>query len=154
MSRLNRLQRLFVDLEYAPREHVVTVPFAYVGVQPGASHHSIFEELWHLTKWQTFVLQTARGEAARSNFKEDDFPEAQAPAGEEAWQVLVAEFLEGSEAAATLAGDEEALAVRLADGVTLREHLEMLAVHNAYHLGKIVLLRQLLGVWVPPLAEE
>lgn len=150
---MNRLQRLFTDLEFAPREHIVTVPFAYVGVQPGASHHSIFEELWHLTKWQTFVVRTARGEAIRSDYEEDDFPEVQAPEHEEAWAALVAEFLAGSEAAADLAGDEDTLETRLADGVTARERLEMLAVHNAYHLGKIVLLRQLLGVWVPPLDE-
>ena len=150
---MNRLQRLFIDLEYAPRAHVVAVPFAYVGVQPGASHHSIYEELWHLTKWQTFVLSMARGEAVRRDYREDDFPETQAPADEEAWSALVAEFLEGSEAAATLAGDENALAVHLADGVTVRERLEALAVHNAYHLGKIVLLRQFLGVWVLPLTE-
>lgn len=150
---MNSLQRLFTDLEFAPREHIITVPFAYVGVQPGASHHSIYEELWHLTEWQTFVLRMARGEAVRSDYHEDDFPEAQAPANEEAWGALVAEFLKGSEAATTLAGDENALAVHLADGVTARERLEMLAVHNAYHLGKIVLLRQLLGVWIPPLDE-
>ena len=148
------LQGLFTDLEYAPRAHIVAVPFAYVGVQPGASHHSIYEELWHLTKWQTFVLRMVRGEAVRSDFQEDDFPEAQAPVDEAAWEALVAEFLEGAEAAVTLAGDESVLAVRLADGVTVRERLELLAVHNAYHLGKIVLLRQFLGVWVPPLAEE
>ncbi len=148
------LQGLFTDLEYAPRAHIVAVPFAHVGAQPGASHHSIFEELWHLTKWQTFVLRMVRGEAVRSDFQEDDFPEVQAPEDEAAWEALVAEFLEGSEAAVTLAGDEDALAVRLADGVTVRERLELLAVHNAYHLGKIVLLRQFLGVWVPPLGEE
>ena len=148
------LQGLFTDLEYAPRAHIVNVPFAYVGVQPGASHHSIYEELWHLTKWQTFVLKMVRGEAVRSDFQGDDFPEVQAPEDETAWQALVAEFLEGSEAAVTSAGDEDTLAVRLADGVTVRERLKLLAVHNAYHLGKIVLLRQFLGVWVPPLAEE
>ena len=103
---MNTLQGLFIDFEYAPRAHIVTVPFAYVGVQPGASHHSIYEELWHLTKWQTFVLKMVRGEAVRSDFQEDDFPEALAPENEAAWQALVAEFLEGSEAAVTSAGDE------------------------------------------------
>ena len=121
---MSTLKGLFIDFEYAPRAHVVAVPFAVVGVQPGASHHSIFEELWHLTKWQTFVLQMARGEAVRSDFQEDDFLEVQAPEDEAAWQALVGEFLEGSEAAATLAGDEDALAVQLPDGVTVRERLE------------------------------
>ena len=34
--------------------------------------------------------------------------------------------------------------------MTVREQLESLAAHNAYHLGRIVLLRQLLGWWPPP----
>jgi class 3 adenylate cyclase len=35
-------------------------------------------------------------------------------------------------------------------GVTLAERLESLAVHNAYHLGKIVALRQVIDAWPPP----
>jgi uncharacterized damage-inducible protein DinB len=33
--------------------------------------------------------------------------------------------------------------------MTVREQLENLAAHNAYHFGRIVLLRQLLGAWPP-----
>ncbi len=146
-------QRLFTDLEFAPRDHIVTVPFAYVGVQPGAAHHSIFEELWHVTKWQSFVLRMVRGEVVRSDYDEEGFPDEQVPEGENAWLELVSEFLAGSAEAVALAGDEDALAVSLGDGLTVRERLELLAVHNAYHLGKIVLLRQLLGIWVPPLDD-
>ncbi len=147
------LQRLFTDLEFAPREHIVTVPFKYVGVQPGAAHHSIFEELWHVTKWQSFVLLLAQGKAVRSDYSEEAFPDEQVPEDENAWRELVSEFLAGSAEAAALAGDEDALAVSLSDGLTVRERLELLAVHNAYHLGKIILLRQLLGVWIPPLDD-
>lgn len=147
------LQRLFTELEFAPRKHIVTVPFTHVGVQPAASHHSIYEELWHLTKWQTVVLSMARGESVRSDYSGEAFPDEQAPADEHVWQALVAEFLDGSAEAVALAGDEDALGVLLKDGPTVRERLELLAVHNAYHLGKIVLLRQLLGIWVPPLDD-
>jgi hypothetical protein len=34
--------------------------------------------------------------------------------------------------------------------MTVREQLESLTAHNGYHLGRIVLLRQLLGIWPPP----
>jgi len=33
--------------------------------------------------------------------------------------------------------------------MTIREQLESLAAHNAYHFGRIVLLRQLAGAWPP-----
>jgi len=34
--------------------------------------------------------------------------------------------------------------------MTVREQLESLGAHNAYHFGRIVLLRQLKGLWPPP----
>ena len=36
-------------------------------------------------------------------------------------------------------------------GLTLADELNSVAVHNAYHLGKIVALRQRIGAW-PPVA--
>jgi hypothetical protein len=33
--------------------------------------------------------------------------------------------------------------------MTVREQLESLAAHNAYHFGRIVLLRQINGAWPP-----
>jgi hypothetical protein len=33
--------------------------------------------------------------------------------------------------------------------MTVRGQLENLAAHNAYHLGRIVLLRQLVEAWPP-----
>lgn len=33
--------------------------------------------------------------------------------------------------------------------MTAREQMESLAAHNAYHFGRVLLLRQMLGVWPP-----
>jgi hypothetical protein len=64
------------------------------------------------------------------------------------WQDLVAEFLAGSEAAAALGRSPEVWTEGA--GASLVENLESLAVHNAYHLGKIVALRQVIDAWPPP----
>lgn len=61
-------------------------------------------------------------------------------------------FLAYSERAVKLAQNEAWLETDETDdlpGFTWRNGLEHLAVHSAYHMGKIVLLRQLLGVWSP-----
>ena len=150
---MNVLRRLFTDLEFAPRGHILDVPFAVVGVRPAGASHSIYEELWHLDDWQTFELRMARGHAVRSDYRGTSFPANPSPRREADWHGLVEHFLDGSNQAAALAGDLERLEVPLADGPTVRERLEMLAVHNAYHMGKIVLLRQLLGVWSAPLED-
>jgi len=43
----------------------------------------------------------------------------------------------------------EELAKEVSPGVTFADVLESLAVHNAYHLGKVAALRQAIGAWPP-----
>jgi uncharacterized damage-inducible protein DinB len=77
----------------------------------------------------------------------------------ETWVDLCARFLSGvHESAAISDGDVQKLeSVVLCPSpsnptrrMTVREQLESFAAHNAYHLGRVVLLRQLMGSWPPP----
>ena len=72
------------------------------------------------------------------------------PEHEREWDDLVRVFLDGGRAAAVLGQQPERLAHELQPGVTLADELNCVAVHNAYHLGKIVALRQRIGAWPPP----
>ena len=141
---------LFIDdLEYAPAAHILSgLELEHVGVRPGDGVHSIYEELFHAAHWQQVMVGLAKG--AATDHPEAEWPPAPAPADAHAWSELVASFLAGSEEAAALGERTERHGEVTTDGRTVRERLELLAVHNAYHLGKIVLLRQLLGVWSPP----
>ncbi len=65
---------------------------------------------------------------------------------------LVEVFMKGARAAAALGQAPERLALEVSPGVTLADELNCVAVHNAYHLGKIVALRQRMGAWPPPAA--
>ncbi|GAA3997541.1 DinB family protein [Deinococcus rubellus] len=143
---------LFLNGEFAPRTYILEgMTLQQVGTRPTGASHSIYEELWHTAFWQRIVLE--RDEEAIKRWEEDDlFPPSPEPADEAAWQMLVNSFLASSERAVELAQDEVWLNTEAgADnpGFTWRNALEQLAVHNAYHLGKIVLLRQLLGCWTP-----
>ena len=143
---------LFLDGEFAPRAHILAgLTLEQVGIRPGEAAHSIYEELWHTVDWQKIVLE--RDELAISHWEENvSFPPGPAPENEAAWQELVDSFLALSKRAAELAQDEAWLETEEgADnpGFTWRNALEQLAVHNAYHLGKIVALRQVLGCWTP-----
>jgi uncharacterized damage-inducible protein DinB len=121
--------------------------------------HTIYEELWHLAFWQQMTLDWISGiETAYPDRPSDSFPtETQAAA--ELWPKLCRRFLEGAHRAASVTNDPARLAavvrcpsrpgqpVRL---MSVHDQLISLAAHNAYHFGRIVLLRQLLGVWPPP----
>ncbi len=144
---------LFLNGEFAPRTYILEgLTLEQVGARPTGALHSIYEELWHTVIWQRIVLE--QDETAIERWEEDvRFPPSPAPEDEAAWQALVDSFLTYSKRAVELAQDEVWLETEEAadnPGFTWRNALEQLAVHNAYHMGKIVLLRQLLGCWSPP----
>jgi uncharacterized damage-inducible protein DinB len=136
---------------FAPRERIVAgLTLEQAGARPSGVPHSIHQELWHLTKVLTLSLDEGRSVLERWP-DEQHFPQSSAPASQQDWDELVSTFLTSSRRAVTLAGDESWLNTpepgyphsRWRDG------LEFLAVHTAYHLGKVVCLRQVLGVWPP-----
>lgn len=150
---MNTWDQLLLTGEFAPREHVLKgLTLEQVGARPAGAPHSIYEELWHAATWQRIVI--ADDAVAHERWKAgDQFPGTPAPADETVWQDLVDSFLAESERAVRLSRDEAWLELDETEGLTgftWRNALEHLAVHNAYHMGKIVLLRQLLGVWSPP----
>jgi uncharacterized damage-inducible protein DinB len=80
-------------------------------------------------------------------------------AARENWEQLRERFLRTNKEAAVAALDTSRLEIEVrcpsrpgvpARVMTVREQLESLGAHNAYHFGRIVLLRQLQGLWPPP----
>ena len=63
-------------------------------------------------------------------------------------------FLVGARAAAALGQAPARLDVEVEPGVTLADELGSVAVHNAYHFGTIVALRQRTGAWPTEAASD
>jgi uncharacterized damage-inducible protein DinB len=142
---VHNLEHLFLVGEFPERARLLSgLTLAQVTVRPDGASHSIYEELWHVVAYQQSIV--APGEPAG-----EVYPSA-APEREEQWHDLVRVFLDGARAAAALGQAPERLVREVEPGVTLADELNCVAVHNAYHLGKIVALRQRIGAW-PPGAE-
>lgn len=150
---MNTWDQLLLTGEFAPREHILEgLMLQEVGARPAGAPHSIYEELWHAAEWQRIVLDQDE-EAHKRWERGEQFPPRPVPENESAWQELVGLFITDSARAVRLSQNEAWLErdeTEALPGFTWRNALEHLAVHNAYHMGKIVLLRQLLGVWTPP----
>ena len=145
---MGQWEHLFIDGEFMSRARLLSgLTVEQVSVRPSGLPHTIYEELWHTTTWQSIVVQCDEPAAAAWIAGGQDFP-SEAPDNERVWEDLVTEFLAGSVKAVELGRSPEALME--GTGVTLAERLESLAVHNAYHLGKIVALRQVIAAWPPP----
>ena len=147
---MGQWEHLFIDGEFMSRARLLSgLTVEQVSVRPPGLPHTIYEELWHTAKWQSIVVQCDELAAAARIDGGQNFP-SEAPGNERMWEDLVSEFLAGSETAVELARSPEALMEEAGPGGTLAERLESLAVHNAYHLGKIVALRQVIDAWPPP----
>ena len=55
---------------------------------------------------------------------------------------------------AVIVRERQGEALRMGVGLTLADELNSVAIHNAYHLGKIVALRQRIGAWPPTAASN
>ena len=120
---------------------------------------SIYEELWHIAFWQQITLDWVLGiETPYPVNALDGFPTVADRDGE-SWEQLRQRYFATSREAAAAACDASRLEVEVrcpsrpglpVRVMTVREQLESLGAHNAYHFGRIVLLRQLLGLWPPP----
>ena len=141
---MHPLGHLFLVGEYPPRTRLLSgLTLEQVTLRPDGASHSIYEELWHATGYQQSIIEPGSVPADG-----DRYPSA-APEHENQWHDLVRLFLNGARAAAALGQVPERLAAEVEPGVTLADELYSVAVHNAYHLGKIVALRQRIGAWPP-----
>ena len=134
------LEHLFLAGEFPERARLLSgLTLEQVTQRPDGASHSIYEELWHVVAYQQSIV--VPDEPHR-----EVYPSA-APEHESQWQDLVRLFLDGARAAAAMGQTPERLALEVEPGVTMADELNSVAVHNAYHLGKIVALRQRIGAW-------
>ncbi len=147
---MNTLRSVLVaKTPYAKPENIVSdIPLALATVRPHGLPHSLYEELWHIDYWLGFSLADIRGEKpALPAHSAEAFPKDNDTLSEIDWKNFVDGVLEHLNAAATLADDETGLTRRFSPDRTVGDELTIVAAHNAYHLGRMVTLRQLLGIW-------
>jgi hypothetical protein len=136
-----------------PVNIIQTIPFDKVTLRPSNAPHSLYEELYHIDYWQSVSLAITRGEKPPMPFHNSESFPGKNEVSEKAWRALVDKVLSDLKVAADLATNEEALANAIQPGLTIRDELTLLAAHNAYHFGRMVMLRQLLGIWPSDLGD-
>ena len=130
------------------------VPPELRGMRPAGLPHSPWELLEHLRLTQRDILDFCRDPGyAAPDWPADYWPASPEPPSPGAWDASAAAFRADREALTQLAlGPEPALLERIphGSGQTYLRELLLVADHNAYHLGQLVLVRRLLGAWPGP----
>jgi len=126
------------------------IPADTRGLRPKGSPHSPWQLLEHLRICQNDILDFCRNPGYVERKFEDYWPRTAAPPSASAWDESVAAFRRDRDALKDLAADSTVdlfAAIPHGSGQTYLRELVLVADHNAYHVGQLVLLRRLLGAW-------
>jgi hypothetical protein len=127
------------------------LPSRLRGAKPSGAPHSPWQLVEHLRIAQWDILEFSRNAKHVSpKWPEGYWPPSEAPASAQAWDKSVRAFHADLEAMKKLVADPSTdlyAPIPHGDGQTILREALLVADHNAYHLGQLVLLRRLLGAW-------
>lgn len=148
MALSNKWEHFILKGEFPERKKIISgLTLEQVNQKPVTGMHSIYEELWHTARWAHIVVN--QDAEADKKFQADGvFPEKPA-ASQEEWDYLVNEFSGLLDKMMDLTKNTEQLKTEQEPGWTLEDFMDSLVIHNTYHLGKIVAVRQMIGAWPP-----
>ena len=121
------------------------------GIRVQGFPHSAWELLEHLRIAQRDILAFCRdANYSEPTFPDDYWPPTPEPPSNEAWEHSIAAFREDRAALESLATDTSIdlfATIPHGSGQTYLRELLLVADHNAYHLGQVVMIRRQLGAW-------
>jgi hypothetical protein len=130
---------------------VKNLPPGLQGKRPKGSEHSPWEVLEHLRIAQWDILEFSRNAKHVSpEFPSGYWPSNPGPPNEKAWDKSADAFRSDLKAMVELVANESTdlfTPIAHGEGKTILREALLVADHNAYHLGELVLLRRLLGAW-------
>jgi hypothetical protein len=127
------------------------LPVALRGKTPKGAEHSPWELVEHMRLAQRDILEFSRNPKHVSpEWPAGYWPKEPAPPSASAWSKTVKAFQADLKAMCDLVADPSTdlyAPIPHGDGQTILREALLIADHNAYHLGALVLVRRLLGAW-------
>jgi hypothetical protein len=124
------------------------------GTQPPGLPYSPWQLVEHIRITQHDILDFCRNPQYQEiEWPDAYWPPAPAPPSSAAWDACIRQFREDRKALQQLAADPGVdLAARIPHGTgqTYLRELLLVADHTAYHVGELVVVRRLLGLWPSP----
>jgi hypothetical protein len=130
---------------------IKNLPVALRGKRPKGAEHSPWEILEHLRIAQWDILEFSRDAKHQSpDWPSGYWPATAAPPNDKAWEKSIRVFRKDLNAMCALVEDASTdlfAKITHGDGQTVLREALLVADHNSYHLGELVLVRRLLGTW-------
>ena len=157
MKQSDALREHVLDLLRGRNAHidfdkaVADLPSNLRGIKPKGAPHTAWQLLEHMRIAQWDILEFSRDPKHVSPaWPEGYWPKTEAPPSPAAWNNSLRKFRADWKAMAKLVADKKKdVFARIPHGTgqTLLREALLVADHNAYHTGQLVLLRRLLGAW-------
>jgi hypothetical protein len=123
-------------------------PVEIAGVRPQGSPHSAWELLEHLRLAQADIVEfSASKDYVEKNWPRDYWPASPGPKGKREWNASVSAVRKDLETFLDIlkdAGRDLFEPFPWGDGQTLLREALLIADHNSYHLGQLMLVRRML----------
>ncbi len=130
---------------------IAGLPVDLRGAKPPGVPHTPWRLLEHMRIAQRDILRfSVDPEHVSPDFPDGYWPEGDAPPNSQAWAQSVAAFRADLSAMIDLVSDPETdlfKPIQIGQGQTILREALLVADHNAYHLGQLVIVRRLLGAW-------
>ena len=130
---------------------VKDIPVDLRGRRPQGLPYSPWELLEHLRIAQHDILDfCVNADYREMKWPDDYWPASPAPESEAAWKRSIDRFTADRKALQKLAADatiDLEAKIPHGSGQTYLRELVLMIDHNAYHVGQLVLVRRLLGIW-------
>ena len=137
---------------HADFEGIVSgIPPEYRDRRPEGLPYSLWQLLEHMRFTQWDILEFCRNPSYKEpRWPQDYWPPADQAPTAEAWEQSLTAFRDDREALRQLALNPELdlfATIPHGAGQTYLREILLVADHNAYHLGQMVTVRRLLGIW-------
>jgi len=127
------------------------LPAALRGKKPKGAEHSAWEILEHIRIATWDILEFSRdGKHVSPKWPDGYWPKSPKPPNEKAWAKSIQAVNSDIKAMSKLVEADTTdlyAAIPHGDGQTIMREALLIADHNAYHIGELVLVRRLLGAW-------
>jgi uncharacterized damage-inducible protein DinB len=157
MAESDALRQHLLDLLRGRNAHadfdtvVADFPSRMRGVKPPGAPHTAWQLLEHMRIAQSDILEFSRdGKHKSPPWPEGYWPKTEAPPSAASWNNSLRSFRADLKATAKLVADKKTdlfAQIPHGTGQTILREVLLVADHNSYHLGQLVLLRRLLGTW-------
>jgi hypothetical protein len=157
MAHLKSLRKHLANLLTKGEAHVTfedavkDVPAEARGTVPEGAAHSLWELVEHMRIAQQDILKFSTDAKHKSpKWPKGYWPKTSAPPNAKAWDKCIKDFLADRDEMCKLIEKKSTdlfAEISHGEGQTILREVLLVADHNAYTVGEIVITRRLLGVW-------